>query len=262
MMTSREPRFYERFGVRRTGDPERPFAIEPCAALCRRGVLRAAVVASAIDIAGSLQGRAAAGIDPIFTLDLSLRAPVRACPGAISTRSELRRSGRHLITTALHLEADGEPWAFGETTFLRLPARDPKGPPPEALPDQLDSVPLERPLAEEAGIELADASRGRVELVLRPALLSPAGTLSGSLFGLLVETAAEALAEHALGEPRVVSEIDLRYLSAGRRGPMVSQAAWVGAPDDGMIRVELRDAGADDRLAASAFLRTARPPAV
>jgi len=59
----------------------------------------------------------------------------------------------------------------------------------------------------------------------------------------------------------VVSELDLRYLSAGRRGPMVSEAAWVGAPRDGMIRVDLRDAGASDRLAASALLRTEESPA-
>lgn len=255
------PLFYTHFGMRRTRDPAHPFTIEPTPELCRHGVLRAAVVASAVDLAGSLETRAVAGNDTALTLDLSVRVPARRCPKLATTRSFTRRAGRQLVTAALELDADGQAWAFGETTFLRVPPRDPHAPPPERLPDDLEPLPLALPLASAAGIEIADASRGRIELPLRENLISATGVLQGSVFGLLAECAAEALAEHELREPRVVTELDLRFLSAGRRGPITSLAAWVGAPADGMIRVELRDAGESNRLIASALARTARAPA-
>ena len=78
-----------------------------------------------------------------------------------------------------------------------------------------------------------------VELVLRPQVLNTEGTLQGALVALLVERAAECLAESRLGMPQRIAELDLRYLRAATVGPVRSWAAFVGAPEVGMLRVEL-----------------------
>ena len=124
-------------------------------------------------------------------------------------------------------------------------------------PLEFERHPLTRPLDEEVGVAVLEASRGEVELRLRPAVLNAESTLQGALVALLVERAGEVLAESRLGAPARVSEMDLRYLSAARTGPVRSRAAFIGEPGDGMLRVELRDAGRDDRLTTTALLRVA-----
>jgi acyl-coenzyme A thioesterase PaaI-like protein len=124
-----------------------------------------------------------------------------------------------------------------------------------ALPKVFPSHPLTRPLADEVGIEVVDAARGEVELVLRPQVLNREATLQGALVALLVERAAEVIAEHRRGSPQRVCELDLRYLTTARVGPVRSRSAFVGDPDGGMLRIELRDAGRDDRPTAAALLR-------
>ena len=55
---------------------------------------------------------------------------------------------------------------------------------------------LDKPLREEAGVEVLDASAGVVGEVV-PELLNPAGTLQGAMVALVAEAAAEELARTA-----------------------------------------------------------------
>ena len=254
--TTPSPAFFQRYGISRTGDPAHPLEIAPYPHVCRHGLLRATVIASAIDIAGSLNARSAAGADPTTTIDLSLRVPARELPQRITTTSEILRSGRSLVTTGLRFEADGATFAYGQTSFMRVAARDPQAPPPPGMPEVIEPVPLERPLVDEVGIETVDASRGHIELVLRERLMNGSGTMQGALVALLCESAAEVLAEHTHGGAQTVCELDLRYLAAARVGPVASQAQWVGDAASGMMQVELRDLGNEGRLTGAALLRT------
>ena len=255
--------FYTRYGLTRTGDRDAPLVIAPYPEIRRHGQLRAAVVAAVVDIVGSFFTREAAGIDIVSTTDLSIRMPRSGPPGELRTRGRLLRRGRSGVTTAVELlTGDGageEVWAYGETTFARQPrAADVRITPAElALPDTFARHPLTRPLEDEVGVVVVDAARGEVELVLRPQVLNREATLQGALVALLVERAAEAIAESRLGGPQRVTELDLRYLSTARRGPVRSRADFIGAPEAGMLRVELRDAGREDRLTATALLRVA-----
>lgn len=259
------PPFFNRYGISRTGNPGEPLVIEPYPEVCRSGVLRPTVLAAAVDIIGSLFARETAGRDGIFTIDLSVRAPARRVPKRIVTRGELLRAGRSLIASEAVLEADGAPFGYGQTTFQRVPRPESSAassePDPVGLPEVLDHFPLERPLAEEAGVDVADASRGRVELPLGAALLSPQGVMQGALVALVVEEAALALAEHGGGVPHVVTELDLRYLAAGRKGPIVSSADWVAGRDGETIRIVLRDAGHGNRITTAGLARVAEAPA-
>lgn len=265
------PPFYTRYGIARTGVRDAPLALTPYPEVCRHGQLRATVVAAAIDLVGSLFTREVAGTDILFTTDLSLRMPARSCPAKLVAHGRVLRSGRSGSTTAVELRdaggagegaaaaPNGPVWAYGETSFARVPrAADSKVTAEQlALPQVFASHPLARPLEEEVGVEVRDAARGEVELPLRGAVLNTEGTLQGALVALLVERAGEVLAESRLGGPQRVVALDLRYLTTARVGPVRSRAVFIGPPEDGWLRVELRDAGRDDRVTATALLAVA-----
>lgn len=261
--------FYTRYGIARTGDREAPLAITPYPEVCRAGRLRMTVLAAAVDIVGSLFTRERAGNDILFTTDLSVRMPRTPPPPGLVARGRVLRSGRTGVTTAVALQAhdetrdaasgEGAIWAYGETSFARVAraegaivtAAD------LALPSVFASNPLARPLEDEVGVTVVDAARGEVELVLRRAVLNREATLQGALVALLVERAGEVLGESRLRAPQSVVELDLRYLTTAKAGPVRSRAFFLGDPADGMLRVELRDCGREDRVTATAFLRIA-----
>lgn len=251
--------FYTRYGLVRTGERETPLTLAPYPEICRHGGLRAAIVAAAIDLVGSFFTREVAGTDIIHTTDLSLRMPRSDTPPLLRTRGRVLRRGRSGVTTGVELLAGDALWAYGETTFARE-AREADSTVKEAdlaLPRVFESHPLARPLEEEVGVRVVAADRGEVELVLRPQVLNTVGTLQGALVALLVERAGECLAESRLGAPQRIAELDLRYLTAAKVGPLRSRAAFIGDPESGMLRVELRDTGREDRLTATALLRVA-----
>ena len=64
------PPLFTRLGFARTGDADAPLEIEPYPEICHRGALRLSVIASAVDIVGSLYAREVAGSDSTFTTDL------------------------------------------------------------------------------------------------------------------------------------------------------------------------------------------------
>ena len=250
--------FFWRYGLRRTGDPDAPLEIEPYPEICAGGVLLPAVIAAAVDIVGSLYTREIAGGDATFTTDLSIRAPARFVPERILARGKLLRAGRRMITSSVVLEAAGQPFAYGESSFMRMPRLGDARPVSElGMPAVIPSVPLERALADEVGIEVVDASAGRVEVALRPALRNPEGSMQGALVALLAQVAAETLARNADGKAQIVTELDLRYLAAAKLGPMEATADWVESPAAGMVRVALRDRGNQDRVTAAVLARTA-----
>lgn len=265
------PPFYTRYGIQRTGDRAAPLVIAPYAHVIRNGSLRATVVAAAVDLVGSLYTRESAGTDVLFTTDLSIRLPRAGAPAALATRGRILRAGRSNVTTAVELfevgadgadgahGSDGIIWGYGETTFARKPRAEGHGLTAEALalPRVFESHPLKRPLEDEVGVVVVDAEQGAVELALRPQVLNKEATLQGALVALLVERAAEVLGEARLGSPQRVTELDLRYLATAEVGPVRSRAAFIGDPDQAMMRVELRDTGRGDRVTTTALIRLA-----
>jgi acyl-coenzyme A thioesterase PaaI-like protein len=250
------PPFFTRYGLARTGDRDAPMTIEPYKEVCRHGALRATVIAAAVDLVGSLFTREAAGTEITTTTDLSLRIPEPGCPTKLTAHGRPLRTGRSGVVTEVELVTSDGPWAYGQTSFARMPRPESQQVTLEdlALPAALPQHPLTRPLEQEVGVQLVDANRGSIEVELRPALLNPEGAMQGALVALLIEVAAEQLAEHDRRAAQHVVSLDLRYLSTAKRGPVVSRALWIGTPAKGMMRVELRDRGRDDRLTAAAIV--------
>ena len=107
---------------------------------------------------------------------------------------------------------------------------------------------LDAPLFDLVGIETVDAARGIVELPVREWVKNSMGALQGGVVGAVVEAAAEAALRHATGQPLVVTDLQLTYLSFGRVGPLRTEAdVLASAPDQGVARVALFDTGAESR---------------
>jgi acyl-coenzyme A thioesterase PaaI-like protein len=255
--TKSAPPFYTRYGFSRTGQADAPLQIDAYPEICTGGALRATVVASAIDIVGGLFTREIARADATFTSDLSLRIPAPSTPNMLIARGERLRTGKRLVTTGVSLEAGETVYAYGQTTFSRIPRR------PEDVSDlaalstplEIERHPLDRPLDEVVGVEVLDPGAGRVQLSLRNDLLNPEGVMQGALVALVVECAALALAGEASSDPPCITELDLRYLAAASNGPIESRGFWIGGPESRMARIELRDRGRDSRLTTTALVR-------
>jgi acyl-coenzyme A thioesterase PaaI-like protein len=238
-------------------------SLEPFPQTCARGVLRSSVMVLAVDMMGGFIAEAGAGTDWIFTTDLSLRTPALPPPRQLAASGRLLRAGRGLVHCDVELRDDaGAEFAYGQVGFQRVPRRhgDPEHPHLHE-PVGLDELPrITRPLVEEVGVRVVDAANGHVEVGMRDALRNHAGALQGALAALLGEVAAEALADARAGPAHVVTDVDVRYLAMAREGPVWTRAAWIGGPESGAVRVELRDRGNGDRLTTLVLARLEAAP--
>lgn len=224
-------------------------------------VVRASVLAFVID--------AVAGISVdededawTFTTDLSVRMRPLAAPPRISAVNRVLRQGRRSVACAVELtDQDGAPVATGAAGFARVPRREDD---PEKVLVRPEDAPavfqgragLDRPLREEAGIEVVDAAAGVVQVEVTEALRNPAGTLQGAMVALVAEAAAEDLVRACFGVPAVVTDLDIRYLAQARVGPVRTRTRLLGDGPESPLEVALVDT-ASDRLATLVYARAA-----
>ena len=218
--------------------------LRPSSVTLVHGSVRAGVLAFMID--------AVAGIvvdhDPdvwAFTTDLSLRMRPVAAPARITAAATIVRQGRRSSTCTVDVTDDaGELLAVGTAGFANVPRR--AGDPPKIslspanAPARFrDFGTIERPLREEAGIEVVDARNGVVQLAVRPELCNPAGTLQGAMVALLAEVGAEELVAARAGGPVLVTELDVRYLDKATEGTVRTRCRALGPGVDAPVQVEL-----------------------
>lgn len=238
--------------------------LDPYPQLVANGVVRISVWVLMADISGGWQAEHTAGTDWTFTTDLSVRAPELRVPGrVVGTSSTLRAGKGNVAAEVLMHDETGALFAYSQVGFIRMPRRPHDPPKPDMASSAKnwgDREQLTVLLAEAAGARTIDASIGHVAVDLEDALKNPAGAMQGAMVSLVGELSAEALAEHHLGVPHVVTDIDVRYLAMGRVGPIEARAAFVGPPAHGTVRVELRDRGNDDRVTAAILARVTPAP--
>jgi acyl-coenzyme A thioesterase PaaI-like protein len=218
--------------------------------MLHHGVVRASVLSFLVDaVAGILLDQ-----DPdvwTFTTDLSVRMRPVVAPGRIVASNTILRRGRRSATCRVELmDGDGRPVATGAIGFVSV-ARTKDDPPkpmvrPEQAPRLFDGKgTLERPLRDEAGIDVVDAAAGVVQVEVTPALRNPAGTLQGAMVALVAEAAAEDLMATHFGSPVVVADLDLRYLRKTTVGPVRTRARLLGDGPESPVEVELVDRSSD-----------------
>jgi acyl-coenzyme A thioesterase PaaI-like protein len=209
-------------------------------------ILRTSILAAWIDQVSGL-----AAIDVLaprvpVTLELDVHVYERLpADGSVRALARVVKAGRSVVVCTVDVTDDrGRPLAIGNASFMAAP--DPGLELPHRL--SVDEMPtpgrLRLPFAERAACERRDA--GVAVLARSEDGLNAAGTVNGGLIALVVEEAALSLTPGT-----TLASMALRYLRAVRSGPAVATAE-VRA---GLARVEVRDAGGDDRAAVTATTR-------
>ena len=208
------------------------------------GRLRASVVASLIDV--TLGNVAVKEIYPrpamTTSLDLHLWEPLPS-DGEVEILGRPLRIGRTLIALEAEVRHDGRPVGMATATFV--PPPDPSLVVEQAAPMGTPELELSMALVDRAGIEVV--APGHAVLPDQQGVRNGGGVYFGGLLALVAEEAATSLTP---GED--LSTLTVRYLQAVHLGPAVARAQV----HDGVGRVEVRDAGRDNRLAALAVTRT------
>lgn len=209
--------------------------------------LRTSILATWVDhVAGLVAITVLAPRVPV-TLELDVHVYGQApADGSIHAVARLLKAGRTVVVCGVDVtDGDGEPVAIGTASFMVAP--DPRAELPDSLSFDRTADPdlrLRQPFAERAGCRRRQP--GVAVLPRSDDGLNAAGTINGGLIALAVEEAALSLAPGA-----TLSSMALRYLRPVRTGPAVATAD-VRA---GLGRVDVRDAGGDDRPAVTATTR-------
>jgi acyl-coenzyme A thioesterase PaaI-like protein len=238
--------------------------LAPRPEVLHHGVVRASVLIFMVD---AIAGITLDQDTSVWTLttDLSFRMDPVPAPALVTATNTVLRQGRRSGTCAVDLtDQDGRLIASGAIGFAKVPRREGDPPKPQVSPQEAarlirDRERLERPVREEAAIEVVDAAAGIVEVAVTPSLRNPAGTLQGAMVALIAESAAEELASIRLGRPAIVTELDLRYLAQTGNGPVRTSTRVIGNGAGAPIEIELRDVGAD-RLTTHVYARAVPVP--
>jgi uncharacterized protein (TIGR00369 family) len=108
---------------------------------------------------------------------------------------------------------------------------------------------LERPFPERVGIRILDAARGRLELPLTDYVRNSFGALQGGMMTMLADLAGALFAGNASGRPMTTRDMEVHFLSLGKVGPFRATCRMLRRTAGSVLtRVEVVDAGADDRL--------------
>ncbi len=217
--------------------------------LCVPGTprLRTSLLATWTDhLSGLLAVMLMAPLVPVtLELDVHLFAPAPGS-GTIRCTGRTLKAGRSVFLASVDVTAeDGSPIAVGGGSFmtapdpsLRLPEKISLGGPPPRLT-------LDVPLAQRARCERQEP--GVAVLPRSHDGLNSSNTVNGGLIALTAEEALLSLVPPGT----TLSSLSLRYLRPVRVGPAVATARNTS----GLGQVEVRDAGAEDRLSVLATAR-------
>ncbi|GEM_PF-387067 len=230
------------------------------------GRLGTGLLAALVDNVGGMATGLAVLPDWIVTTNLTLRRPVPPLDldggsggeGPLSIEAGVLRRGRSTVVSEVAITGpDGSTVATALMTSSILTPE--QGPPPVPRPLRRRPVPIiDDPLyrsAPEVFFALEPGRRpGEMETDAPPRLRNPWGIVHGGALAVIVDAAARAAVAHPTGidtDPGAlrVTDVVLHYLSPGRVGPVVARAELVGQRgDDHLVRVIVRDRGADDRV--------------
>jgi len=222
------------------------------------GEARLAVIGVMVDMAaGTLTVRQ---VEPDWTatFDLAIHRIADAPAGStLHAVSQGVRAGRNSVVSETTVDADGEPVAYAEVTFSRLPRRGDT--PVTVVADVVDygkgEAAIAEPVADVVGFERR--SPGVVEFGLRETIRNSFGSVQGGVVAVSLEDAAIYLAastpDPATGVPMVgprLGFLHVYYLGAAKGGPFRSTATVLRhQPSSSTARVELLDVGGDRLMA-------------
>jgi len=181
------------------------------------------------------------------TLELDIHL-YRPAPGSGTVRGVGRaiKTGRSVFVAAIDFFSErGEPIAIAAGSFMAAPDPSARLPAKLSIDGFVSEGRLAVPFADRAGCERRDP--GVAALFRSEDGLNSSNSVNGGLIALAAEEAVLSLAPG-----NSLCSLGLRYLQAARVGPVVATARIHA----GLARVDLRDAGNNDRLSVTATART------
>ncbi|MEN8161775.1 MAG: hotdog fold thioesterase [Myxococcota bacterium] len=224
-------------------------ALHGAAGACATGVL-----AVLVDVVAGGAALRAADEGWIATSDLQVHWLEPVASGDLVASAEALRSGRTSIVVEVSVEAAGRRVGFGRVGFSRLEAKgDYQRRPRTARSGRVDwgagQAGFREPWAERIGALVRAPAEGLLELPVTPYVGNSLGGLQGGIAVALLDFAAEAAANARGGTRLATRDLAVHFLSIARRGPVRTRAEVLRRDAAGcLLRVEARDAGADDRL--------------
>lgn len=207
-----------------------------------------ALLALADTVAGICGGLAALPAWVVST-NLMLRAVPCRVLGPLGIRAQVLRAGRAAVVTGVTVVDQGAADTFLAGGALTSAVLQPEGGAPDHdRPLELVNVapPTAPPIATFVGARPVAADQLAVDITER--LRNPWGILHGGVTAALVDLAGR----HQVGGI-ATTDVVLHFLRPGRVGPAVATVDPIGLrPDGALLRVEVRDQGADDRVMAVA----------
>lgn len=238
--------------LRETSEPgaKHPTIEGDCARLdhmrTTNGNVRAGALLTAADSAAGLCGGLAVLPGWVVTTNLMLHVTSFEHVGPLRICARVLRTGKRAVVTAMHIIDLGRDNALVADGVLTSAVLHPEGGPPNyPRPLLLDAAAHDEWAAEELPDFLAvrTESPSCLSIELNDRLRNPWGILHGGAIAALVDIAAE----HVTGG--VTADVVLHFLAPGRVGPITATVASIGArPDGTVVRVEVRDSGAANRL--------------
>ena len=211
------------------------------------GQARISVLATLGDIfTGTLASHRSAPLVAL-TIDLSMRIVGDVSADRIDATSAILRSGRTITVAGTDFVDPGTGAVVGVCTATFMPSPRPQDVIQAVKKFTPSNRRLNRPFPVEMGARVLGP--GHVEMDRDPYVQQPTGVIQGGALALLAEVAAESL----LDAP--VAEMELRYLRGLRVGPARTRTERLGHDT---ARIEVRDAGDQDRLTTLIFARTHR----
>jgi uncharacterized protein (TIGR00369 family) len=189
----------------------------------------------------------------VATSDMRLAWLAPARGGELVACAQALRAGRTNVVLEVEVRAAEALVAHALVAFSRLEAQGEYQQRPRA--ERMGRFEFEggggftQPWREAMGVRVVDAAAGALELPLGPYVGNSLGGLQGGVAVALLDFAAEAAGAAALGRPVATRELAAHFLAIGRTGPIRTRAALLRRGEgEALLRVESRDAGADDRL--------------
>jgi uncharacterized protein (TIGR00369 family) len=212
-----------------------------------RGDVRVGALLTMADTVGGMCAGLAALPGWVVSTNLMLRTdPVRHV-GPLALDGRVLRAGRTSVVIQVQIRDSGDGDRLIADGVLTSAVLDPAGGPPDFgrpmvmhAPDGPDPA---VPVLEFFGIE--PAGDGTVVMEITEGIKNPWGILHGGATAVLLDAAAA----HAIGPDATTADVVMHFLRPGRVGPAVAHTQVLGErPDGHVVRVEIVDAGADDRV--------------
>jgi uncharacterized protein (TIGR00369 family) len=219
------------------------------------GGIRGGALLTMLDNVGGLCGGLAALPDGwVVSTNLSARTVRFDHVGPFRIDASVLRQGRTSVVTAVEIHDVGADDALVVDGVLTSAILVPQNGPPEwTRPLVLDPGP-EPAIASPPVPEWLDATaidESTLEMPLQEILRNPWGILHGGALASLIDLTAA----HTTGG--ITTSVVLHFLAPNRIGPVRAVARRIGArPDGAVLRVEVRDVGAD-RVTALAVVTSA-----